>query len=967
MKRAIQHLFVGFVALGLLLTGCKQNSYESVSKDPMKVRIYTLDNGLKVYMSVTKDIPKVNAYVVVRAGGKNDPKDATGLAHYFEHMMFKGTSKFGTKDWAKEKPILGQIENLFEVYRTKTDSKERKHIYHQIDSLSQEAAKYAIPNEYDKLMAAIGSNGSNAMTSNDFTAYTETVPTNQLANWATVQAERFRDPVLRLFHTELETVYEEYNMGQADDDEKAYDALMNGLFPHHPYGTQTVIGKGEHLKNPSMKQIMAYYHKNYIPNNMAIVLVGDFDPNQTIKMLREKFGSLAKKELAPFKIENEKPITKPVEKSVVGKNAESVIMGYRVPKNDKKDVILADITASLLYNGQAGLIDLNINQKQLTLQSAAWFQDQKDYGVFALNANPKQGQKLEEVKDLLLGQVKKIGNGQVDPKLFNAVITNLKLNYEKAMDSNNGRTWMLLNSFVNESPWQDNVDYIKQVEAITLKDVTAFAKKYLDDRYVVVYKRQGEDKNVQKIDKPSITPLNINRNDESAFLKQIKTAKVKQIDPVFPNFQKELSFGKTKAGLEVIGNTNKSNQLFTLAYIFDFGYANDRDLKLLNTYAPLLGTATMPAEKLKSELYALGCSIEVKIDKDETRVSIEGLNENMEAALALLESYVKQAKADEPAMQMMVGNLLKERSDSKTNFNQIVDAAQNFCKWGPLSAETSNLTNMELAQLKGEVLAQKFRNLFGFKHRIAYYGPASNSEVVNLLNKVHIGPKTFAVAPAPIKYPEWNVKQNQTFLLNFDNKQSAINIGIKGGRFDKSLTPQIQLFNEYFGGGMNSIVFQDLREARALAYTAYSFYAPPTDLRDCYFNTAYIATQNDKCIDAMSAFDALLTNMPKSENAFKLAKSNLLSNLESARYVKRSLLNRYLYLNKLGLSEDINQLVYAEVKKMSYADILKFQQSFIKGKPRIITIVGKEKDINLKSLAKYGKIEKITLKDVYGY
>lgn len=143
--------------------------------------------------------------------GKNDPAETTGLAHYFEHLMFKGTNSYGTQNYEAEKPLLDQIEQQFEIYRKTTDEIQRKAIYHTIDSLSYEASKYAIPNEYDKLMAAIGASGTNAYTAYDQTVYVEDIPSNQIENWAKIQVDRFENNVIRGFHTELEAVYEEKN------------------------------------------------------------------------------------------------------------------------------------------------------------------------------------------------------------------------------------------------------------------------------------------------------------------------------------------------------------------------------------------------------------------------------------------------------------------------------------------------------------------------------------------------------------------------------------------------------------------------------------------------------------------------------------------------------------------------------------------------------------------------------------
>ena len=248
----------------------KDYKYVTVSGDMMQTRIYTLDNGLRVYLSVNPEKPRIQTYIAVRTGSKNDPAETTGLAHYLEHLMFKGTKQFGTNNPTAEAPLLDQIEQRYEAYRKLTDPAARKQAYHEIDSVSQVAAQYFIPNEYDKLMAAIGAEGTNAYTSNDVTCYTEDIPSNEIDNWAKIQADRFQNMVIRGFHTELEAVYEEYNIGLTSDSRKLFAALCKMLWPNHPYGTRTTIGTQEHLKNPSITNIKNYFNKWYRPNNVAI-------------------------------------------------------------------------------------------------------------------------------------------------------------------------------------------------------------------------------------------------------------------------------------------------------------------------------------------------------------------------------------------------------------------------------------------------------------------------------------------------------------------------------------------------------------------------------------------------------------------------------------------------------------------------------------------------------------------------
>ena len=280
----IKSIWLLAVGCALLLTECSKYKYEEVKGDLSKTRIYTLDNGLKVYLSVNEEKPRLNAYIAVRTGSKNDPAETTGLAHYLEHLMFKGTGRFGVTDSVKEAPLLADIEARYEKYRTLTDPAERRQAYHEIDSVSQLAAKYFIPNEYDKLMSAIGADGVNAYTSNDQTVYVCDIPSNEIENWAKIESERFQHMIIRGFHTELEAVYEEYNISLTNDFRKQYAAMLAKLFPNHPYGTQTTLGTQEHLKNPSITNIKNYFKKWYVPNNVAICMAGDFDPDE-VKML----------------------------------------------------------------------------------------------------------------------------------------------------------------------------------------------------------------------------------------------------------------------------------------------------------------------------------------------------------------------------------------------------------------------------------------------------------------------------------------------------------------------------------------------------------------------------------------------------------------------------------------------------------------------------------------------------------
>ncbi|MFN0048949.1 MAG: M16 family metallopeptidase, partial [Cytophagales bacterium] len=402
-------------------------TYSVVTNDPLKTRIYTLPNGLKIYLSVYKDAPRIQTYIAVKAGSKNDPTSLTGLAHYLEHMVFKGTSKIGTYDWQNESKQLAKIEALYETYGQTKDEKKREKLYAQIDSVSSVAAKYAIANEYDKIVSAIGAKGTNAYTWVEQTVYMNDIPANEIERWAKLEAERFGELTPRLFHTELEAVYEEKNTRIDSDGDKIFDATFEAMFPNNTYGSQTTIGTVEHLKNPSITAIKNYFYTYYVPNNMAICLSGDFDPDQTIKTIDKYWGGKKSKVVPAYNPFQEKPIEKPIFKSVTGPSPASLAICYRFPGAASKDVRTMEMFSKVLSNGKAGVLDLNLIQKQKVLGAQVFPYSMKDYSINMIMANPREGQSLDEVKNLILAQIDSVKKGKFDESLLQAIINNEKI------------------------------------------------------------------------------------------------------------------------------------------------------------------------------------------------------------------------------------------------------------------------------------------------------------------------------------------------------------------------------------------------------------------------------------------------------------------------------------------------------------------------------------------------------------
>ena len=967
---SIKYVMMAAILMGSLNATAKDYHYTTVPGDAMKTRIYTLDNGLKVYMSVNKEKPRLQANIAVKTGSRNDPAETTGLAHYLEHLMFKGTTHFGTTDAVKEKPYLDEITRRYEAYRKLTDPAQRKQAYHEIDSVSQLAAKYNIPNEYDKLMASIGSEGSNAYTSNDVTCYVENIPNNEIENWAKVQSDRFQNMVIRGFHTELEAVYEEKNITMASDGDKEWAALWKLLTPTHPYGTQTTIGEQEHLKNPSIVNIQNYFHQYYVPNNVAIVLAGDFDPDQTIGIIDKYFGGWKKSdkvvrpEFAP-----QPEITAVRDTSVVGQDAENLMMAWRFKGANQGQGDILDLIGSIMNNGKAGLLDIDLEQKMKVQGVSCGTDAQHDYTAFLIEGTPLKDQKLEEVRSLILEEMGKLRRGEFSDDLLSAIIANNKLDYFKALDSNNYRASQMGNAFINDQDWEEVANQLERQSKITKKDIVEFAQKYLrDDNFVCVYKRMGEDKTLKKIEKPAITPIPANREYESDFLKEVRNAKVTPIEPQFLDFKKDLTVGKTTKNIPLIYKQNTQDGLFNLVFRYEFGDEDDLRYGTAAQYLNYIGTKKLNVSDIKKAFYKLACNYGVSTTDKTLQISLNGLNENLPAALNLLEDVLHNAKADKDTWAQYIGQLEKGRADRKTdqkiNFNYLWA----YGRYGKYNSQRNELSPDDLRKANPQEYIDLLGGLSNLQHTVLYYGPYTEAQLNKLLAKEHKTPKTLAAVPQGKKYQLEETPQTEILVAPYEAKNIYLRqYHNEGKQWKPEYAPVEALFNEYFGGGMNTVVFQELRETRGLAYNASAYYASPSRKGESEYFYTHIISQNDKMMDCINVFKEIVDTMPQNQAAFDLAKQSLIKSYQSARTTKFGVISSYLYYKNLGLDYDLSKDIYYALPNLTLQDIVKFEQENMVNKPYRMVILGDEKNLDMKALEKIAPVKRLSQEEIFGY
>lgn len=965
----MKKLFFGLLACLALTAQAKEYTYKTVEGDPMQARIYTLENGLTVYLTQNPTEPVIQTYIAVRAGSQNDPLESTGLAHYQEHIMFKGTKSYGTTDYAKELPNLTAIEDLFEKYGHTTDSAERKAIYHLIDSFSYENSKIAIANEFDKLMSIIGATGVNAYTSTDRTCYHEIIPSGELARWAMIESDRFRNLVIRGFHTELETVYEEFNMYATEDYDKVALAIDQVLYSAIPYRQHTVLGTQEHLKNPSIKNIKKFYDTYYRPNNVAICLSGDFDFDQAIKVIDAYFGKWEPKEI-PAPVRYEQPALKVHKDTIVyGKEAPEVYVAWSLPCIKDQDMDALKVLDYVLQNGKCGLLDVDIDQKQLLLSAYCYLDAGGDYSTFNLIGSPKEKQSLEEVRGLLLAEIEKLKKGDFDEDMLPAIIRNQKRTDLMRLQYNAARIRSFINAHIYQIPYEDIVNEMARKEKVTKDDVVRVANKYFGDNYVCVLKEHNEDANPPQIEKPSITPIEINREKTSEFYDHLAVIPSEHNKPQFLDFNKDLSRSKLYNGVELLYKQNTENELSYLTFVAQKGSDQDITLGFASSLLGYLGTDKLTTQEYQMALYREAAEAWVGSSNEETEFYLYGLRESLPKAMALMEEHVLTAQPDNKVLKEIISDRIKSHEDAKKDQWSCFDQLNQYGYFGAEVLKQRTATPKQMNKLNAADLLTNLRTVIPAIERVVYYGPLTEDEVKTMLASSKLLAK--ADASKRVKYDRIEMQQvakNEVLVAPYKANNTFIEAYANWGEvYDPKERAIIKLFNEYFGGSMSGIVFQEMREARGLCYSSWGGYYLADHKGECNYISKGVMSQSDKMSVCILTLDSICNVLPISQAAFDKAKETVIKEIEQRRFVRDDALWSYLNFRELGWDHDIFQEVYEEVKKLTLDDVVAFQKKHVANHSYRYMILGDPKNLDMNFLKTLGPVKRLSIKDIFVY
>ena len=930
---------------------------EPLADDPLGVTIHRLSNGLTVYMSVDREQPRVHAWIAVRAGSRHDPAHSTGLAHYLEHMMFKGTARLGTLDALAEAPHLERTAALYDHLPAAVTADDRAHVLAQIDAATQAAAATAIPNEIDRLYAALGILDVNAFTTDEATVYLADLPAGRLAAWARVEAERLAHPTFRLFYPELEAVYEEKNTSLDSPEERVDEALRLALFPGHPYGTQPTLGLAEHLKNPALAEMVAYHRRWYLPNNAAIVLAGDLDPAAALATLEQSFGTWSPGQLPVLARGAAPGPVGRVERVVEAEGEQSVTLAWRTAPAGHPDGPALAVLADLVDNDVSGLLNVRLLLSGALPDAESHGEQLLEGGYFALFGVARDDQSLADVERLLQGVVTELKAGAFTQADLDAIVLHRQIREQMARESNAGRVAWIADAYLARRPWADHLRFTEAVRRVTREDVLRVAATYLGPDHVVVLRRRGRH-DPPKMPKPAITPVPIDSTRESAFAAELLATPSREPDPVWLVEGRDFTRLALPSG-RLIAARNARSDLFALGLRWELGTRQRPLLAYALELLQLSGVGDLAPDDLQRRLYQLGTSVDIDCGADHTSITLSGVDANLEPSLALLDAWLRGPSFTADTLADLLANTLSLRRDEQDDPEALAEALAEFARRGPDSDILARPSDRQLRQARGDVLARELHDLRDLAHHTLYFGPRTAAAAAAA---VSLGAGR-SVAPRPPRRLRV-VDRPTIFFVHRDMAQAQVEVVLAQPPMPRDDRPAARLVNQVLGGDMSGLVFQEVREARGLAYRAGAFLAAGGRPIDASALIGQLGTQADKSREALALLLDLLQRPTLTADRIAAARTALIKEIRGSRIPPRRVPDWVLAWEDRGEPEDPRPWELAGVEAQDPAALEQLLRRYGAG-PAIISVLGDRRRLDLPGLRALGEVVEVRAADIF--
>ena len=958
MKKTLYSILFAFLLVPALVQ----------AQQPLHVETHYLSNGLKVILAEDPSEPKIFGSVIVHAGSKNEDTAYTGVAHYFEHMMFKGTDRIGTTDWAKESLYLDSISKAYDLLHDAKSEEERHKIQLEINRLNIEANKYAIANETDAILQKMGCTGLNAGTSCDYTIYYNYLPSNQLENWMDVYTERFRNPVYRLFQGELEAVYEEKNIGENNAMNKFIRTMYTEAFGEHPY-SRDVIGYGRHLKNPQPSQMKVFYDKYYVASNMTLLLVGDFNTAQALQMAEERFSIWPRGEKAEQKQYNLPRYEKQVVKKIKQTPLPMGIILFPGVKSNHPDKIALDVTSKLISGGNGLLDELTTNTEIMGAYHIPV--SLRDAGVNALLYIPipiVQRHKSAEKK--IFAALDSIREGRFSDALLESIKVQALRERKEKMENLRSIAMLLQTLELEGSTYEEWLQDNERIQNITRQDIMDIASRYFDRKHcTIIRSKMGSPKKESAV-KPDWDHLEAqNIGAVSPFAQTIYDRPVKEITPQVIDFNKDVTILDVTPNCKLYAVNNPRNDIFSLNINYHYSVFDNRDLKQALNYFELIGADSLTREEFNIEVERLGGNLEFSTTGDYSQLSISGFEDNLEAIVALVVRKLNSPRIKQAPVDMMVQAMKAEKKGTKDDPDAWQDALLEYAIFGDKSSNLNHMTIEELKQMKGEDLFAMLNPIFNRDGYVTYVGNRNPKEIAQMLVDNKLVRKEVTPMTQHRKKNQKRYNEDKVFYVSNDKfVKSDIYVLVECPEFDLNDVYRSVAYDEYMGGGMNSVFFQEIREFRSLGYSTYTVFSYDKLNRNNPTLMAFLGTQCDKTIEGIDVIMELLGKFPEREAKFNQVRDYLVS-MRNGNYINFRKIpgNVRSWMEFEKLTEDPRAKITHQIKEMTYDQLRDFHKQYIEGRPHIIIVSGNSAKYDLNALSKHGKVTEVKYEEMFKF
>lgn len=931
---------------------------------PPKIDItkYTLSNGLTVYLHEDHTQPKIFGVVICNVGGKDDPSDATGMAHYMEHMLFKGTEELGTTDWVHEKPHIDSIFALYDELGNTTDDEERKNIQKRINEQSVKANEYAIPNEMDNLLKNIGGTRVNAGTGRDNTVFYNTFPSSQIEKWLEIYSHRFKNPVFRSFQAELEVVYEEKNMYEDSFIEKLFETFLSKLYKYHPYGQQTLIGTTDDLKNPSLTKMYDFFKTYYVANNMALVLSGDFNTQELVPLIETKFGAWRSEEVPERKVYEDNVFNGREYSEGRYSPIKLALLGFKTVPAGHEDECILDVCNYILSNdNNSGLIDQLILDNKL-LEAGVFSLGLNDIGCMIIIVIPKViGQKLEDAEELVIEEFKRLREGDFEDWMLEAAKNQLYLEHQKNLESLEEKALMMATSYCSGESLEDVFNYDDKVKKISKEDVIRIASKYYGENYLAFYSKMGSPKK-DKIKKPGYEPVLSNTDAKSKFTQHLDSIQESDIEFSFVDFNKDIQDISITDNVRMLYTRNPINDIFTLKIKYGIGKQQDLVLQYAAYLMNYAGSENKSLAQLKDEFSRIGCTYNIRCDDDYVIIQIEGIEEYLDQAIELINELVYTPTLEEGMEEKIYDDEKAGRKLERSEPDYVADALFYYVIYKENSDFLNRFSMKELKNINPDTLLTHWKNAIQYASTFHYTGQKDPDEVIKSVKTHYNVSQITKVSTSPTDREIEKYAENTIYFVDKKKAiQSKVYLIVHSSDYTPDKDPYINAFNIYFGGDFSGLVMQEIREYRSLAYYADAYFMKPKLNNSSLYFKCYVGTQADKTNEAVDVFYNLLTDMPQKPERMETFK----------KYMRQAASTKYPHFRYLtynverwenrGFTMDPEQQNVPVYEKMEFEDLNQFYEENVKGRPIVIAFVGDKSKIDFEALKKYGQL--IVLKE----